>query len=256
VLAKASANTRALHFSQGEYGRPLQRRALELYAERVRLDKIERNAIFKAIAEAGLDPHDFELDLDPEGDVDAEIIHPGSESFFTLKYAAGGWSGDKRVGDRLPWPYDAYAWTALEERLGYWLGEVKSYIETPDLWDELRREREMLQAAPAEAVENSPFTPEEQAEIVKRLREIEEYAKGTYALSDSDRQALEARFDYLEEAVGRLCRLDWRNIALGTLFTLAAEAILPPEAVRHLLLMLFQQIVHLFGGPPFELPGG
>jgi hypothetical protein len=138
VLAKASANTRALHFSQGEYGRPLQRRALELYAERVRLDKIERNAIFKAIAEAGLDPHDFELDLDPEGDVDAEIIHPGSESFFTLKYAAGGWSGDKRVGDRLPWPYDAYAWTALEKRLGYWLGEVKSYIETPDLWDELR----------------------------------------------------------------------------------------------------------------------
>jgi hypothetical protein len=91
---------------------------------------------------------------------------------------------------------------------------------------------------------------------VKRLREIEEYAKETYALSDSDRQALEARFDYLEEAVGRLGRLDWRNIALGTLFTLAAEAILPPEAVRHLLLMLFQQIVHLFGGPPFELPGG
>jgi hypothetical protein len=224
----------------------------------MRLDKSQRNEIFKAIAAARLDPRDFALDNDHDSDAEARISHRRSESYFTLERDGLSYSMREVVGDRLPWPYphEEHAWSGVQKRLRRWLDEVKDDIEMPDLWAELQREREMLGAPPAADVDNKPFTADEQAEIAKELREIKEYAKKTYALSEGQTLAFEAKLNYLEEAAGRLGRLDWRAAALGTLFTLVAEAILPPEAVRHILLMLFQPLGHLFGHPIPELPIG
>lgn len=106
------------------------------------------------------------------------------------------------------------------------------------------------------AAGRSLFTADEQAEIANQLRDIKEYVKQTYALSEHQTQVLEAKLAYLEDARRRLGRLDWRNVALATLFTLAAEAMLPPEDARRILLMLLQPLGHLFGHVLPELPSG
>jgi hypothetical protein len=228
------------------------------YPEQVWLDKWHRNAIFNAITAVGLDPRDFELENDGDGDGDdARISHRSSESTFVLgRDASGGYSGTRVVGEALAWPYKVYSWSAVEERFASWLGELKRDLETPDLWAELRQERKMLDVAAGEAAENTPFSPDEQREITKQLREITEYVKQTNALSEDEVQALEERLDYLEEAAGRLGRLDWRTVVAGTLLTAIVGAVLPPEATRDILLMLLRSLAHLFGHPFPELSSG
>lgn len=143
------------------------------------------------------------------------------------------------------------------ERVERWLDDLKRDLETPDPWAELLRKGEMLEGSADEAVENTPFTPEEQAEIVKLLREIKKYSKKTYSLSEESLLTLEKRLDYLEEAASRVGRKDWVLLFLGTLFTLVVTTVLPPEAVRGVLAILGTTIGHLFGHtiPPTLLGG-
>jgi hypothetical protein len=221
----------------------------------MQLEKGQRNGIFDAIETAGLNPRDFELDTGGNDDDEARIIHRRSESTFVLgRDGMGGYSGTMVAGDGRPWPYRAHSWTSAEQSVSRWLEEVKQDLETPDLWAELQQEREMLGTAPAEATENTPFSADEQREIANQLRATKKYVKKTYALSEDDMQALEARLDHLGDAAGRLGRLDWRTVVAGTLLTAIVEAVLPPEATRDVLLMLLRSLAHLFGHPIPELP--
>lgn len=78
------------------------------------------------------------------------------------------------------------------------VGWVKQEYDAPDLWAELQRGRERLGPAPAE-VENTPFTPQEQFEIGRQLREIKEYMRQTYQLDAAQYSAIDARLDYFAE---------------------------------------------------------
>ena len=51
---------------------------------------------------------------------------------------------------------------------------------------------------------------------------------------------LDAKLQYLLEAAARVGRVDWRTMFLGTMFTLDAEALVPPPVVKHVLFVLFQ----------------
>lgn len=133
------------------------------------------------------------------GDEETTVDHRWSESYFVVRDALPYYEGEHVAGDGPPWPYKAYDWQRLKEDLVRWLRDGKSDLETPDFWAELGGERELLGLAPEEA-ENSPFTPEEQEEIAKQLREIKEYVKEMYPLSNPQLHALEERLDYLETA--------------------------------------------------------
>jgi len=149
----------------------------------VRLEKFQRNAIFRGIVEGGLNPFECELD---EGAAEVRISHVLSGSVFILGGDARRYSGSYVVGDSaLPWPYEAFTWPKVPEKVRLWAEEVKHDVDTPDLWAELRRQREILTGARYEVVENTPFTADEQAEIAKQLREIKEYVKKTYSLRAS-----------------------------------------------------------------------
>jgi len=133
---------------------------------------------------------------------------------------------------------------------------VKSDAETPDRWAELRRAREILTAARFEGGENTPFTADEQAELLKELREIKSYMLATYVHS-IQAAFVEARFDELEEAVSHLGRMTWRLMFLGGVFGLFLTGVIPPDAVHAIVVTVLQNIGHLFGGSgggPRQLP--
>lgn len=143
----------------------------------------------------------------------------------------------------------------MPERVAVWAAAVKDDVDTPDLWAELQREREVLTGARYEGVENTPFTADERAEVARQLQEIKEYVTSTYSPTEGQILSLVARLDYVEEAAGRLGRKDWLLLFYGTMFGLIVDSLLMPEAVRNIIKITFHGLVHLFGGgTPPQLP--
>lgn len=63
-------------------------------------------------------------------------------------------------------------WASVLNHLGMWLQAVQIDLETPDLWEQY----EKTEVIEGELVsENTPFTPDERAEIEKRIQELKEY---------------------------------------------------------------------------------
>lgn len=147
-------------------------------------------------------------------------------------------------------------WPTVVERIELWAHNVKEDVNTPDLWAELQREREILTGARYEDVENTPFTSDEQAEIAEQLQQIKYFVKETYALSGAQMLSLEAGLDDLKVAAGRIGRKDWRLLFLGVILNLVFVVLLPPEAVHGIIAMAADGLDHLFGGggSPPELP--
>ena len=135
---------------------------------------------------------------------------------------------------------------------GFFRQYLQRDLATPDLWAELKGEAELLGDAPNEVSENSPFTPDEQKEIARRLREMEEYAGRTYPLSVEQMRVLATKIDYLIDAAGRLGRTDWRGVFVGVMLTFVLASAFPPESVIKILLTVLRAIGHLYGFP--ELP--
>jgi AcrR family transcriptional regulator len=197
------------------------------------LEKWKRNQVFKAIQAAGLAPEGFGWD----GGADESCIrYQSSETYFVFggvpgRYVARYVAGDAPVEER-----EALSWEAQMRHVERWLDAIKRDVEMPDLWAELRRETELLGAAADEAIENTPFTPDEREEIAERLQERRDYARRTYSLSEEQMRVLDAKLDHLVDATGRLGRTDWRGLFFGTMFAFVLTAALPPESARHILL--------------------
>jgi hypothetical protein len=203
-------------------------------------EKWQRNAIFKAIQAAGLNPKEFDLD---DSDARVQIKHKWSNSCFIV---GEHYVGYRVVGDGPDWPYEVHSWEALLSRISTWASEVKHDLETPDLWAEMQREVKLLGAASDDLTGNTPFTLDEQKEIARRLHELSEHARTMYALSPAQMRVLDAKLDYLVEAAGRLGRIDWRNALAGAILGFVLTAAVPPEFVRDVLLTLLPAISHLY----------
>jgi hypothetical protein len=225
----------------------------------VGLEKFQKNDIIEAIMAGGLDPRECEL---ADDDREVRVVHIPSGSAFTLGGHAGHYSGNRVVGtSTLSWPFDASTWATVPEKVERWARDVKRDVDTPDLWAEVQRAREVFAGVSAEATENTAFTPDEQAEIATRLQEIKDYAKTTQALSAEQARILEARFDDLEAATRRVGRKDWLLMFSGVALGLIVTDLLPPDAVQHISTMAWHGLNHLFqvlGGPsrPLQLPPG
>lgn len=122
---------------------------------------------------------------------------------------------------------------------------------------EVQREREILTGARYVDIENTPFTPEEQAEIADQLRQIKEYVETAYPLSGAQILHLEAKLDDIAAAAGRMGRKDWTLWVTGALLGAFVQGILPAEVVQNILRMTLDGLGYLLGGggtPPLLSP--
>lgn len=222
------------------------------------LTKVQRNDIFRAVAAGGLDLSECEFVAQGNS---AWVQHALSKSVFIIgDDGQDHYMGRVEVGDNKPGSYGAGDWDSVLPHIEQWAAEVKRYAEIdaeiPDLWAELRREKEFLADVQYNNAGNTPFNPAEQAEVARRLLEIKEQAQQTYSLTNDQTEHLEARFDEVEEASRRLGRKDWLLLFYGTLFTLILTDFLPPHAAQHILVSVLQGLGHLFGigGLPPSIP--
>jgi hypothetical protein len=104
------------------------------------------------------------------------------------------------------------------------------------------------------ATENTPFTEDERLEIATKLADMKNYMETTHGLSTDQMEALEGRLKYLQEAAGRMGRVDWRNAAAGVFLGMIVNATLPGDPARDALVTLLRSVSHMFGHPIPELP--
>jgi hypothetical protein len=197
------------------------------------LQKFQRNYIFKAIQEAGLDPGQFDLDY---SESEVRIKHRLSESHYLIGGRPGDYAVKSLVGDGGERPHQFYNWEPLISHIRLWLQVLKNDLDTPDLWAELQRDAELLGVGFNKVTDNTPFTADEQKEIAARLQELAKSARDTYSLSQEQIRALDAKMDYLITASGRLGRKDWLTVYIGAILSFILGAALPSESVHGLLL--------------------
>jgi hypothetical protein len=128
-----------------------------------------------------------------------------------------------------------------------WLRLLKHELETPDLWGELLTRGEIQQ--PSESTENNLFTVEEQELLKGKIEEIKALLTKSVRnqqLSDLQTreriQVIESEIEYIKKASKRLGRVDWKNLAVGSLMSLAIGIGLLPE-LRPALMKVLQFIV-------------
>jgi hypothetical protein len=213
------------------------------------LQKWHTNDIYRAIEAAGLDPRQFDLN---DSGAEVRVKHKLTESCFIVGGNLGHFVGRYVVGNGMDWPYEAYSWDAMMPRVQRWLQFVKLDLDTPDLWAELQREGELLIAGSNEVTENTPFTPEEQKEILGRLDELANYVRKTPSLSRAQMQALDEKLEYLVEASGRLGRKDWLNAFIGVTLAFMLSAALAPESARAMFLTFLRAIGLLYPELPID----
>ena len=83
--------------------------------------------------------------------------------------------------------------------------------------------------------------------------------KNKYQLDEDQQRVLEETRVYLEDAARRLGRVDWRTAAAGAFLGAIVTAVLPPDQVREMLMMLMmlgRSLAHLLGHPFPTLPSG
>jgi hypothetical protein len=217
-----------------------------IYAFYVQLLKWQRNALFKAVEAGGLNARECAFEYDDTG---ARITHRPSGSYFLLEGDPAKYTCTWVIGEGPKWgPLDTFTAFTLDERVQGWATEVRSDVDTPDLWADLQRELGAATDTRFEDVEDTPFTPAEREEIADKLREIKEFAEKTYSLTGAQVDRLAAQLDHIEAASHRIGRKDWLLLFYGVLFNFIVSGLLRPDAAHGIVVMVFQGLAHLFGG--------
>jgi hypothetical protein len=210
------------------------------------MQKVQRNNLVDAIQSLGLNPLDFELQENDQP-FDVRIKHKYTSSWFDVRFENGLLKGKYVVGDGIEWPTSpSTSWHSMHPRVITWLEEVKRDLETPDKLAELQKKAQFLSVASDNITENTPFTPDEQKQIVDQLQIMVEIAQQTYSLSPAQVKDLTKKLEYVVDASHRLGRKDWFLLFAGAIFTYL-PILLPPEAIRDMSLGLLKAIGHLHG---------
>jgi len=230
------------------------------------ITQTRKNAILAAISAAGLEPAGFDWEQEP---TEVNDIGPGNEAHtvdvlvhrptgyrfkFDAQLPRGSlWALYTPGPEGAPRREHAGSWEYVWSYLTTWLATVKEEHDAPDLWSQLRQQRELMIG---EGAENTAFTPEERARIASQLNEAKEYVRANFELDPAQLDQIESQLDYLIEASGRIGRVDWRNLLIGSFLALALQTVVPVAPIQQLLLLLFHGLESMFsgsGGP--SLPG-
>ena len=224
------------------------------YVAVVALLRSQKNEIFSLITAAGLDPREFEWRAETSG---AELLvhRPSGFRFHVEAAGSSSWRCDySPAEERETASGSSSSWNWLiRDYVRPWVDFLAREITVPDFWGALEQERELI-GATATQVTNTRFTAPELEAIARQLDEAKQYLQQAYQLTEEQGAVLEARLEYLKDAATRLSRIDWRNAVSGALLTLALEVLVPPEAIRDALAMIFRGLGQLFGHEIPALP--
>lgn len=194
--------------------------------------KTQANDVLNAITKKGLDPEDFDWDL--EGP--PTLRHTQSKEYlFTFEEGVFGQHGARYC----PADYTTHVYrgaVSWEEQLSLvenWLTNLMREIQAPDLWSLLSEQIALVEAAAADSP-NTPFSTAEMEKIADGLRELQAYIENTQHLDAQKHGYLNSMLGYLVDASQRQGRQDWLHTAIGVLFTIVVGLAMAPDQAKEI----------------------
>jgi hypothetical protein len=229
--------------------------------------------VFQSLRDLGFDPGEFELvenflcatrDSRAPSSVESRapaLVHPASGYYFVFRQhpepSSNYWVEFSPANDAPIGSYGTGSWdSVLVPKFQEWLTNLRRELDTPDLWRELRSQRALVAGDNTDAL-NTPFTSEEQAQIREQLEELKVLVHEGFDVTTEQFGVFSARLDYLEGALPRQGRIDWRNNLIGALISLVLERVVPPGIFNAAFGFLVRTIGHIIGtdGGPALPPG-
>ena len=124
----------------------------------------------------------------------------------------------------------------------------KREITAPDLWATITDEKKLFEVISGVGLGNELFTDTQQKYISEQFRLIKQHLIDTQELIGNDREFVEAKFDYLENALTRLGQYDWIHDVIGAAVTIIWGIALAPGPAKELFSSLGKIISHVLGG--------
>lgn len=137
--------------------------------------------MLEALAKSELNISDFDLNTSNDGE-SLRIIHLSTNSFFDVREVYRGYGITWRVVGYSEKEYTGNRWPAVMGRMQSWAGDIVESLAIPDLWDELRHQREFFSETGYETSFNTPFTAGERSEIATQIRQIKDYLRAASSL--------------------------------------------------------------------------
>ena len=215
------------------------------------LMKTQRNEVLDVLRDAELNPDEFawtkitleEIPMGADKGIVSCLVHrPTDYRFeFDVRHKRQFW-GKFSPGRESRQDYEEiYSWEAMLGVVGIWALCLKRELDAPDLWNEIQRERKLLQST-IDAAGDDSFTNKEQGQIRDELLQIKQYIVEQVESGRELRAYVEERFDYLEAALSRMSRTDWLHTAIGVIVTVAVGVGLTADEAR----TLFSRVRGLF----------
>jgi len=126
-----------------------------------------------------------------------------------------------------------------------WLrSHVKEYfaeLTTPDLWTQFASDSKMLNLSTIDFEDKDFFNTEEKQQIRLALRDVRLLIVDQFSPSAPELESIDARLDYLSQAVDRLNKFDWKSLLISTIMSISVALSFDTEKGRQLY-TLFKQV--------------
>ena len=233
--------------------RPSPNRAIPADARDLQLLRTQQNAVFDALARAGLDPREFEWSRDlvvddwGKGDYISVLTHTPTGHYFVFEtrgdFHAEFSPGRTGVIDHVG---HIRSWDHMLNCVEGWAERLHEEVGAPDLWAAAVGASPL--GAPMDEDPDRPFTKEEQAEAHHLVSAARKHLLG----EDEFRKfadEINARFDRLEAAITRSSRWTWFHTAIGVTVSIGTW-LHSPDVVRDLFRLFhggFRKLFRLTG---------
>lgn len=201
-----------------------------------RLTLTKKNQVFDIVTLVELSADEFVWDdIARENAACSRFVHSPTGYFFEFTALGDGYYPKRSPGEKLRTEVSGvHHWDGCLRHVHAWLKRVRAECEAPDLWAEVGKEKGLIKATLAES-ENELFASEEQHGLREAIHELKDFMIKAHGLENERALALEVRLQYLEDAITRMGRKDWTNIALSVIVGIGLELALSSAALRETL---------------------
>ena len=217
----------------------------------------QKNDLFLRLQNKGFPPEDFILTEDGSS---ANLKHRSAIYGCTISVGSFLASGAMGALDTYTVPFHLFYspgrpllqedhyyshWGNLLNGFMDWIDCLATQLQAPDLWATVSGDMQLIRVAAYQDTQS--FTPDEQLQVKKALKEIKAYLIKSHNLSGTRLAAVEARLNYLEQSATRMSRKDWLHIAIGVLANIATTIALGGDDTRELFRFAGQIIKQILG---------
>lgn len=232
--------------------------------------KKHRNAIFETLQQCGSDPARFKVQDDNPGGFPSEVTLTLKDIPFWVKISHRKDSGNQEIFIVTFTAYDDYLSGIYQaggnyrnigdvlQGLKYWTQSIAKYEsdllkekQTPDLWAQLGASSPLISDSPISSDDTSEFTEEEKKALHGGVRSYRLLVMAEFKPNEEQAKAINDRLDYLEKAIDKLNRFDWKALALSTVISIGVNLTVDTEMGKR----LFQLFAQAFNAAIKLLPG-